>query len=215
MGKARVDLNSVTTVGLDLAKHVFQIHAVDADGRVVIAAALRRKDVLSFFGALPRCLVGLEACGSAHHWARELIKLGHDARLMPPNYVTYVMRVLDGSRGIRRRLSRAMLAEGSERATGGLEAQGVGQGRCSGAAWGCAAGSRRHPVGAVVCGGVAGCADEVCRSNATERQAGLPICLRRPASERWAFKRRGSGPRQGRRSMLQRRGQQRVSRPRP
>ena len=93
MGKAHVDLRSVTTVGLDLAKHVFQIHAVDADGRIVIATALRRKDVLSFFEALPPCVIGLEACGSAHHWARELVKLGHDARLMPPNYVkAYVRR---------------------------------------------------------------------------------------------------------------------------
>jgi transposase len=93
MGKAHVDLRSVTTIGFDLAKHVFQIHAVDADGRAVIATALRRKDVLSFFGALPPCVIGLEACGSAHHWARELIKLGHDARLMPPNYVkAYVRR---------------------------------------------------------------------------------------------------------------------------
>ena len=93
MGKARVDLNSVTTVGLDLAKHVFQIHAVDADGKDVIATALRRKDVLSFFAALPPCIIGLEACGSAHHWARELVKLGHVARLMPPNYVkAYVRR---------------------------------------------------------------------------------------------------------------------------
>ena len=86
-------MRSVTTVGLDLAKHVFQIHAVDADGRIVIATALRRKDVLSFFEALPPCVIGLEACGSAHHWARELVKLGHDARLMPPNYVkAYVRR---------------------------------------------------------------------------------------------------------------------------
>ena len=93
MGKAKVDLNSVTTVGLDLAKHVFQIHAVDADGKIVIAKSLRRKDVLSFFDALPSCVIGLEACGSAHHWARELVKLGHDARLMPPNYVkAYVRR---------------------------------------------------------------------------------------------------------------------------
>ena len=93
MSKAKVDLNSVTTVGLDLAKHVFQIHAVDADGRIVIATALRRRDVLSFFGSLPPCVLGLEACGSAHHWARELVKLGHDARLMPPNYVkAYVRR---------------------------------------------------------------------------------------------------------------------------
>jgi transposase len=93
MGKAHVELRSVTTVGLDLAKHVFQIHAVGADGRIVIATALRRKDVLSFFGALPPCVIGLEACGSAHHWARELVKLGHNARLMPPNYVkAYVRR---------------------------------------------------------------------------------------------------------------------------
>ena len=93
MGKAKVNLNSVTTVGLDLAKHVFQIHAVDVDGRIVITSALRRKDVLSFFGSLPPCIIGLEACGSAHHWARELVKLGHDARLMPPNYVkAYVRR---------------------------------------------------------------------------------------------------------------------------
>ena len=93
MGKAKVNLNSVTTVGLDLAKHVFQIHAVDVDGRIVITSALRRKDVLSFFSSLPPCVIGLEACGSAHHWARELVKLGHDARLMPPNYVkAYVRR---------------------------------------------------------------------------------------------------------------------------
>src|ERR1700727_2139022 len=92
MGKARVDLRSVTTVGLDLAKHVFQIHAVDADGKIVIATALRRRDVLSFFDALPPSVIGLEACGSAHHWARELVKLGHDARLMPPNYVKAFVR---------------------------------------------------------------------------------------------------------------------------
>jgi hypothetical protein len=72
MGKAKVNLNSVTTVGLDLGKHVFQIHAVDVDGRIVITSALRRKDVLSFFGSLPPCVIGLEACGSAHHWAHEL-----------------------------------------------------------------------------------------------------------------------------------------------
>src|ERR1019366_4716295 len=93
MGNSITDLSSVTTVGLDLAKHVFQVHCVDASGRVIVAKALRRKDVLSFFAQLPRCLVGLEACGSAHHWARELIKLGHDARMMPPAYVKpYVRR---------------------------------------------------------------------------------------------------------------------------
>ena len=92
MGKAKVNLNSVTTVGLDLARHVFQIHAVDVDGRIVITSALRRKGVFSFFGSLPPCVIGLEACSSAHHWAPELVRLGH-ARLIPPNYVkAYVRR---------------------------------------------------------------------------------------------------------------------------
>ena len=93
MGKSITDLSSVTTVGLDLAKHVFQVHGIDASGRVIVAKALRRKDVLAFFAQLPECLIGMEACGSAHHWARELIKLGHDARMMPPAYVKpYVRR---------------------------------------------------------------------------------------------------------------------------
>ena len=92
MGNSITDLSSVTTVGLDLAKHVFQVHCVDASGRVIVAKALRRKDVLSFFAQLPRCLVGLEACGSAHHWAREVNKLGHDARMMPAAYVKRYVR---------------------------------------------------------------------------------------------------------------------------
>ncbi len=79
--------SAVATVGLDLAKHVFQVHAIDASGRVLLSKAVRRKDLLTFFASLPSCLVGLEACGSAHHWARELIKLGYDVRLMPPAYV--------------------------------------------------------------------------------------------------------------------------------
>jgi transposase len=69
------------TVGLDLAKHVFQVHCVDALGRVVVAKPIRRNKLLEFFASLPRCLVGLEASGSAHHWARELIALGHEARI--------------------------------------------------------------------------------------------------------------------------------------
>jgi len=86
-------LSSVATVGLDLAKHVFQVHCVDAAGRVVAAKAIRRGKLLEFFASLPPCLVGLEASGSAHHWARELIRLGHDARMMPPAYVKpYVRR---------------------------------------------------------------------------------------------------------------------------
>jgi transposase len=92
MGKSIIDLSSVTTVGLDLAKHVLQVHGVDASGRVVIARAMRRNKVLEFFASLPSCVVGLEASGSAHHWARELIKLGHEARMMPPAYVKPYLR---------------------------------------------------------------------------------------------------------------------------
>jgi transposase len=77
----------VTTIGLDIAKHVFQVHGVDARGRVVLRKRLARAKVLAFFANLPPCLVGLEAGGGAHHWARELRALGHNARLMPPQYV--------------------------------------------------------------------------------------------------------------------------------
>jgi transposase len=76
-----------------LAKHVFFVHAADDDGRVVIAKEVRRRELLSFFAQLAPCLVGMEACSSAHHWARELMALGHDVRLMPPAYVKpYVKR---------------------------------------------------------------------------------------------------------------------------
>jgi transposase len=77
----------VTTIGLDIAKSVFQVHGVDRHGKVVLRKRVARAKVLAFFANLPRCVIGLEACGGAHHWARELIKLGHDARLMPPQYV--------------------------------------------------------------------------------------------------------------------------------
>ncbi|QRM33779.1 IS110 family transposase [Microvirga sp. VF16] len=78
---------AVATVGLDLAKHVFQVHCADAQGRPLIRKRLRRAQVQAFFEALPPCLVGREACASAHHWARELSKLGHRVRLVPPQYV--------------------------------------------------------------------------------------------------------------------------------
>jgi len=83
----------VTTVGLDLAKHWFQVHGVDADGQIVVRRRLRRSEVLAFFQSLPPCLVGMEACATAHHWARELAALGHTVKLMPPAYVkAYVKR---------------------------------------------------------------------------------------------------------------------------
>jgi transposase len=83
----------VSVVGLDLAKHVFQVHGVDADHRAVPRRKLRRGEVEAFFAALPPCLVGIEACATAHEWARRLARLGHDVRLPPPAYVRpYVRR---------------------------------------------------------------------------------------------------------------------------
>jgi transposase len=78
---------TVTTIGLDLAKAVFQVHGVDAQGKVALRKRLRRSEVVRFFAALPSCVVGMEACGSGHFWARELRRLGHEVRLMPPQYV--------------------------------------------------------------------------------------------------------------------------------
>ncbi len=77
-------MSNVTTIGVDLAKNVFQIHCVDASGATVIRKRLRRRQVLAFFENQPPCLVGMEACATAHHWAREITALGHEVRLMPP-----------------------------------------------------------------------------------------------------------------------------------
>lgn len=83
----------ISVVGLDIAKQVFQVHAADAEGRGVARVRLRRAQVLDYFRELPPCLVGMEACATAHHWARELIALGHEVKLMPPAYVKpYVKR---------------------------------------------------------------------------------------------------------------------------
>jgi transposase len=83
----------IITIGLDLAKHWFQVHGVDATGQVVVRRRLRRSDVLGYFQSLAPCLVGIEACATAHHWARELTRLGHQVKLMPPAYVkAYVKR---------------------------------------------------------------------------------------------------------------------------
>src|SRR5881628_1741323 len=76
-------MSEITTIGLDLAKHVFQVHGIDAEGTTVLRKRLRRNQVLGFFGRLPRCVVGLEACATAQYWARELGALGHEVRLMP------------------------------------------------------------------------------------------------------------------------------------
>ncbi len=86
-------MSEVITIGVDLAKNVFQVHGVDAQGDVVIQRQVRRAQMLPFFRKQPPCLVGMEACATAHHWARQLIELGHEVKLMPPYYVKpYVKR---------------------------------------------------------------------------------------------------------------------------
>jgi len=86
-------MDQISTIGLDIAKNVFQVHGIDETGKVVVRRQLRRRQVLAFFGKLSPCLIGMEACATSHHWARELAKLGHEVRLMPPRYVKpYVKR---------------------------------------------------------------------------------------------------------------------------
>ena len=80
-------MDKVSTIGLDIAKNVFQVHGVDDEGQVVVRRKLRRRQVLTFFAKLPPCLIGMEACATSHYWARELRKLGHEIRLMPARYV--------------------------------------------------------------------------------------------------------------------------------
>ena len=80
-------MGEVITIGLDIAKSVFQVHGVDGADAVVIRKRVSRAKMLEFFAALPRCLIGIEACPAAHHWARELQAIGHTVKLMPPSYV--------------------------------------------------------------------------------------------------------------------------------
>ena len=80
-------MEEVSTIGLDLAKHVFQAHGASASGAVLFRKRLRREQVLAFLAGQPRCLVAMEACASAHHWGRAIGELGHEVRLIPPAYV--------------------------------------------------------------------------------------------------------------------------------
>ena len=92
MGKSIRNLSTVTRVGLDLAKRVFQVHAVDAKGEIVVASKLTRSQLIPFFAELPPCVVAMEACSSAHHWGRALIELRHEVRLIPPAHVKPYVR---------------------------------------------------------------------------------------------------------------------------
>ena len=85
-------MSEITTVGLDLAKNVFQLHGADASGRAVLRRKLRRGQVLEMLAGLPRCTVAMEACGGAHFWGREISELGHKVRLIPPAYVKPFVR---------------------------------------------------------------------------------------------------------------------------
>ena len=101
-------MRQVTTIGLDIAKSTFQVHGIEATGEVVLRRRLTRARLLAFFGKLSPCLVGIEACATSHHWARELRKLGHDVRLMPPSYVkAYVKRQRNGKTHYRQCASSA------------------------------------------------------------------------------------------------------------
>ena len=80
-------MGQVTTIGLDIAKSTFQVHGVDATGEVILRRRLTRARVVAFFAKLAPCLVGIEACATSHHWARQLRNVGHEVRLMPPSYV--------------------------------------------------------------------------------------------------------------------------------
>src|SRR6478672_1540891 len=90
-------MQTVATIGFDIAKSVFQVHGVDAAGEVVIRRQLKRRSVLAFFQKLPPCLVGIEACASSHYWSRELQALGHTVRLMPHSRSRSVLPLLEGA----------------------------------------------------------------------------------------------------------------------
>jgi transposase len=110
----------ITTIGLDIAKNVFQIHGIDAKEKMVVRKQLRRSQVIAFFKALPPCLIGMEACATAHYWARELTKLGHEVRLMPARDVkAYVKRnkndAADARRSVKRFSARPCVSCGSSR----------------------------------------------------------------------------------------------------
>ena len=119
----------ITTIGLDLAKSVFQVHGVDAEGKVAVRRKLRRAQIRQFFAGLAPCLIGMEACGTAHFWARELMAMGHQVKIMPPSYVkAYVRRGKNDAGGCGSNLrggdatAHALRAGQDRRAASGFDA---------------------------------------------------------------------------------------------
>ena len=107
-------MGDVSTIGLDIAKSVFQAHGADASGAVVFPKKLGRARLLAFFAAQPRCMVAMEACAGAHHWGRELMRLGHTVRLIPPAYVKPF---------VKRQKNDVADAEATEKSTAALASQ--------------------------------------------------------------------------------------------
>ena len=94
-------MSAFSTVGVDLAKNVIQVHGVDEGGKTLVRRQLGRSQFLAFFESRPRCLIGMEACSGAHHWGRQLQAMGHEVRLMPPPYVKPCQARQDGCGGCR------------------------------------------------------------------------------------------------------------------
>jgi transposase len=95
-------MKNISIIGLDLAKRVFQVHGIDTQHQVVVQRQLQRSELLNWFSQLPPCLVGMEACATAHYWAREIRKFGHDVRLIPPAYVKPYVRRQKNDRAVSR-----------------------------------------------------------------------------------------------------------------
>jgi transposase len=113
-------MQTVTTIGLDIAKSVFQVHGVDAGGNVVIRRQLKRRYVMTFFRKLSPCLVGIEACASSHHWSRELQAIGHSVRLMPAAFGGKADAELNARRGAIGLLATLAFTAASARAVWGM-----------------------------------------------------------------------------------------------
>ncbi len=104
-------MEKIITIGLDVAKHVFQVHGIDSAGAIIIRRKLRREDVVGFFTALSPCLIGVEACATGHHWARILMALRHEVRLMPASYVKPYVKLWRGEHNLTSARGQRLTAE--------------------------------------------------------------------------------------------------------